>query len=80
MKTELQVDLSFNKILSIVKQLTTKEKILLSRELEKDMIDSKLSQLLELFQTNDLDDETLNNEIENVRQEIYEEQKGKSHF
>ncbi|SFU04138.1 hypothetical protein SAMN04489724_3550 [Algoriphagus locisalis] len=80
MKTELQVDLSFEKILSIVKQLPRRQKVLLSRELEKELIDSKLTKLLKSFKANDLDDELLCKEIENVRQELYEGQGDQSHF
>ncbi|PZX53255.1 type II toxin-antitoxin system VapB15 family antitoxin [Algoriphagus chordae] len=80
MKTELQVDLSFKKILSIVKQLPREQKLLLSKELEKEVIDSKLTQLLKSFKSDELDNEVLDGEIENVRQAIYERQKDQSHI
>lgn len=40
------IDLDFNQILDLVKQLPKKEKIKLSKELEKDIIDAKLTMLL----------------------------------
>ncbi|HET8735756.1 MAG TPA: hypothetical protein VFM69_04075 [Pricia sp.] len=75
MKTALQIDVTFDQILSIVKQLPRQQKLKLSKELEKEAIDSKLSQLLKTFKTDDLDLKTINEEVENVRQEIYDGQK-----
>jgi hypothetical protein len=39
----LQIDLTFEQILSMVKQLPRQQKIKLTKELEKEAIDSKLS-------------------------------------
>lgn len=75
MKTALQINLTFEQILSIIKQLPKKQKIKLTKELEKDVIGSKLTQLLKTFKTEDLDEDTILNEVENVRQEIYDQQK-----
>lgn len=75
MKAELQIDITFEQILSIVKQLPRQQKIRLTKELEKEVVDSKLSQLLNHFKTNELDLETINDEVESVRQEIYDQQK-----
>ena len=75
MKTALQINLTFEQIVSIVKQLSAQEKLMLSKELEKEAIDSKLSRLLKTFKTNDLDLKTINEEVEIVRQEIYARQK-----
>jgi hypothetical protein len=52
----------------------------LYKELEKEAIDSKLTQLLKSFNTEELDLEALNQEIESVRKEIYEGQKDQSHI
>lgn len=73
MKTALQIEISFDQILALVKSLTKKQKIELSKELEKYVIDSKLSQLLEIFKTDQLSLETIDEEVETVRQEIYDE-------
>ncbi len=75
MKTALQIDITFEQILSIVRQLPRQQKIKLTKELEKEAIDTKLSRLLKSFKTKDLDLKTINEEVENVRQEIYEKQK-----
>ncbi len=75
MKTALQIDITFDQILSMVRQLPKQQKIKLTKELEKEVVGSKLSQLLKTFKTNNLDLETINAEVESVRQEIYEKQK-----
>jgi hypothetical protein len=75
MKTPLQIDLTFEQILSMVKRLPRKQKIKLTRELEKEAIETKLSSLLKTFKTDELDLKTILEEVENVRQEIYENQK-----
>ena len=74
MKTALQIDITFEQILSMVKQLPRQQKIKLSKELEKEVVDSKLQQLLTTFKTNDLDAKTIATEVESVRQEIYDKQ------
>lgn len=74
MKTALQVDISFDQLLSIVKQLSSQQKLKLTKELEKEVIDSKLSRLLTIFKTKELDLKTINKEVEKVRQEIYDRQ------
>lgn len=75
MKAALQVDITFDQILSLVKQLPKKQKIMLTKELEKEGIASKLSKLLATFKTDELSLEAINDEVEVVRQEIYDEQK-----
>lgn len=75
MKTALQIDITFDQILSMVKQLPKQQKLKLTKELEKEVIDTKLSRLLKTFRTKDLDLKTITEEVEIVRQEIYEEQK-----
>lgn len=71
----MQIDLSFDQILSVVRQLPRQQKIKLTKELEKEAIDTKLSKLLKTFKTKDLDLKTINEEVEIVRQEIYDKQK-----
>jgi hypothetical protein len=75
MKTALQIDLTYDQILSLVRQLPKQQKIKLTKELEKEVIDSKLSRLLKTFRTNDLDLEIITKEVESVRQENYDKQK-----
>ena len=75
MKTALQVDITFDQVLALVKQLPRKEKIKLTKELEKEGIDSKLSSLLKDFRTKELSLDTITKEVEIVRQGIYERNK-----
>ena len=75
MKTALQIDITFEQILSMVKQLPKQQKIKLTKELEKEAIDTKLTRLLKAFEAKDLDLKTITEEVESVRQEIYEKQK-----
>ncbi len=75
MKTALQIDLTFEQVLSMVKQLPRQQKLKLTRELEKEAIDNKLSRLLKIFRTNELDLKTITEEVESVRLEMYDKQK-----
>lgn len=45
MKTALHIDLTFDQVLDMVKQLPLQQKIRLSKELEKETIDSMLTRL-----------------------------------
>ncbi len=75
MKTALQIDISFDQVLALVRQLPTKEKIKLTKVLEKEGIETKLTGLLRTFKTKELNLDTINKEVEIVRQQIYEAQK-----
>ena len=75
MKAALNIDITFDQVLNLVKQLPTKDKIKLTKELEKEGIDSKLTRLLKTFKTNELSLDLINSEVEMVRQRIYETQK-----
>ena len=66
-----QISLNFEQILELVQQLPPVEKLRLSKELEKETRNSKLTELLEAFQTDKLDLDTINEEVETVRAEIY---------
>lgn len=77
---ELQVDISYDQVFALVKQLPVSEKIKLTKELEKEGIASKLSDLLSIFRTDELDLETIDKEVEIVRQQIYDRQKQESNF
>lgn len=76
MKAEsYNIPLTFTQILELVKQLPKSKKIKLTKELEKDAIGSKLSALLRIFKTNDLSIDTINDEVETVRQQLYDKSK-----
>jgi hypothetical protein len=72
MKAALQVEISFEQVLSLVMQLPKNQKIILSKELEKEGIDSKLQMLLQKFKAPDLDTDLLNEEVEKVRQSLHD--------
>jgi len=74
-RTALQIDITYDQVLSLVKQLPVKDKIKLTKELEKEVIESKLSRLLSSFKIKELSLTGINNEVEQVRQRIYESQK-----
>jgi predicted DNA-binding protein YlxM (UPF0122 family) len=67
-----QLPLTFDQILSLVKQLSNSEKLLLSKELEKETLNNKLTELLEIFQTDELSLEEITEEVKIVRSQIYD--------
>ena len=71
----LNLSLNFQQVLELIKQLPFKEKKELSKELEKEMRDKKLSALLNIFKTDELSYETITNEVEKVRESLYENKK-----
>lgn len=71
------IDLAFDQILDLVRQLPKKDKIRLSKELEKEIIDVRLTSLLKAFKTDDLALEDISKEVEIVRSEIYAKSKTK---
>ena len=75
MKTALQIDITFDQIVALVKQLPKQQKIKLTKVLENEVVDSKLSKLLRTFKSKELSLKTINEEVESVRQGIYEKQK-----
>lgn len=75
MKRALQVDVTFEQILSMVKQLSKQQKLKLTKELEKEAIDTKLTSLLKTFKAPKLDLKTITEEVEFVRKGIYDKRK-----
>jgi SMC interacting uncharacterized protein involved in chromosome segregation len=71
----LQVDITYDQVLALVKQLPKQEKIKLTKELEKEGIESKLTRLMKTFKTKELSLKTINKEVETVRQKVYESRK-----
>ena len=70
-----QISLNFEQILELVKQLPPDDKLRLSEELSKETANNKLTELLEIFKTDELDIETINEEVEAVRTELYDKSK-----
>lgn len=75
MKIEYQSEITFDQLLSLVKKLPIQQKLKLTQELEKEAIDSKLSKLLKIFKTDELSLDVVNDEVEIVRQQFYDDQK-----
>jgi hypothetical protein len=75
MRTALQINVTFDQVLALVRQLPRQEKIKLSKELQKDGIESRLAEFQKTFQTEELSLETIDDEVEIVRQQIYESKK-----
>ncbi|MCT7954865.1 type II toxin-antitoxin system VapB15 family antitoxin [Laspinema palackyanum] len=76
--TQYQLSLSFEQVLSLVKQLPEADKLKLSEALSKELLDSKLTHLLEIFKTDEISLEEITQEVEVVRTEIYDQQIGHS--
>jgi len=70
-QSNYQLTLNFEQVLALVKQLPYPQKLQLSQELEKEVLNSKLTVLLESFKTDELSLETIDQEVEAVRAEIY---------
>ena len=66
-----QLTLSFEQVLALVKQLPYPQKMQLSQELAKEVLDDKLTNLLGIFKTEELSLETINQEVELVRAELH---------
>ena len=75
MKTALNIDITYAQVLSIVKSMPVKEKVKLSKELEKEGIRSRLISLLTAFKTDELSQNDIDKEVEFVRRKIYESKK-----
>jgi hypothetical protein len=55
----------------VVRQLPAEQKRKLSKALEKDIIDSKLTRLLKTFKTSKITEDEILNEVEFVRSNLY---------
>ena len=78
METVMQINITYDQILSMVKQLPQKQKIRLTEELEKESIGTQLSMLLNTFRTDELSLDTIDKEVEIVRQQIYDRKKNEN--
>ncbi|MCU0418677.1 MAG: hypothetical protein MUC38_03385 [Cyclobacteriaceae bacterium] len=67
---------SFEVALELVKKLTPEEKLQLSKVLERDLLDARLSALLKVFRTEEITLDDIAVETEAVRKEIYLREKG----
>jgi hypothetical protein len=72
MKTAINIDITYDQVLAIVKSLPTAQKVKLSRELEKEGIRTKLTGLLSAFKTDAPIEEDIKAEAELVRKAMYD--------
>lgn len=70
---EANIKLSFPQLLELVKKLPGEQKLKLSKELEKETIQSKLTELLTSFRTDDLTMDEITEEVEKVKQQKYDQ-------
>ena len=75
MSNALKMEITFDQVLALVRQLPKQQKLKLTKELEKEGIESKLSGLLKTFKTKELSLDLINQEVEIVRKKMYEKQK-----
>ena len=69
------LNLNYNQILSLVKQLPTRMQLRLGRILTKDATEAELEHLLETFKTYELSEEDNLAEVKQVRKERYARRK-----
>ena len=69
---EAILSITYEQVLSLVKQLPRQQKIRLTEELEKESIGAQLSLLLNAFRTDELCLDTIDEEVELVRQQLYD--------
>ncbi|MFY0690058.1 MAG: hypothetical protein JXQ90_22995 [Cyclobacteriaceae bacterium] len=69
---DANINLSFTQILELVRNLPGEQKIKISRELEKETIGSKLTELLTAFRSDKLTMNEITAEVEQVRQDLYD--------
>ncbi|MEO8147621.1 MAG: hypothetical protein ABI723_08295 [Bacteroidia bacterium] len=68
---EYPINIRFDQVLQLVKMLPDNKKRILSKELEKDFVNKKLTELLNAFKTNEISEEEINTTVEEVRTRIY---------
>ena len=71
----LNIELNYNQILDLVRQLPIREKKKLTEDLLRESKSSELSYFLNKFKTDDLTDEDILSEVEAVRSERYAKKK-----
>ena len=75
MKSALQLEFTFDQVPALVKKMPRQEKIKLTEELGKEVINSELTRLMKIFKTKELSISAINKEVEIVRQKLYDGRK-----
>ena len=68
-KSTFKITLKYSQIRELVKQLPLRDKIKLSKELAKENIDKRLSELLNTFYTEELTEEEITKAVEAARED-----------
>ena len=68
-KSTFKITLKYSQIRELVKQLPLRDKIKLSKELAKENIDKRLSELLNAFYTEELTEEEITKAVEATRED-----------
>ena len=71
----LNIRLSYNQILELVRQLSDEDKLQLNRELSAEVRKIELQRLLQVFKNDEISLEEISSEVELVRQARYEARK-----
>ena len=69
--SSFKINLTYNQVLDLVRQLPKKDKAKLSNELAKETIDKRLTRILSSFAAEDITQKEINQEVEEARTEIY---------
>ena len=78
MKTgTLNLPITYDQIIRLVKRLPAEQKIRLGQELAKEVVDEELSKLLSVFKNEEISEELINQEVETVRADLYGRKKRK---
>lgn len=67
----LNIPISVDQLIRMINQLPLKQRLKLSKELERDFVEQRLSKLLASFKTDDVSEEIILRESETVRKELY---------
>lgn len=69
---EATLNLSYNQILGLVKQLPLRSRLKLGKELTKEATETELKHFLDAFRTDEISEEDILSEVKQVRKERYE--------
>ncbi len=72
------LNLNYNQILSLVKQLPVRIQLRLGRVLTKEATQAELEHFLSVFKTDELTEEDILSEVKQVRKQQYERRKEKT--
>lgn len=74
----LHIPITYDQLVQLINRLPLKERRKLSKELERDFIERRFSNLLDIFKTDDLSEDEIMKEVEQVRAELYGSRKTRS--